>query len=108
VGIKFNFFTGEFDIAGAAGGSGGLADRYISAFNATTDWGAPSSGEYSITISSATHGKGVYPNVSLFENITGVYHAVSANDMQVDASGNITIKVLETPDTRFAGLIVVI
>lgn len=90
-----------------AGGSGGPAGRYISSFNATTDWGSPSGGNYSITITNATHARGVNPNIQVFENIAGVFSQVGV-EINVNGSGDVTIKVNQVPDLRFAGVILII
>ena len=109
--IKFNPLTSQFDFTGSnggGGGGGGPAERYTDTFNATTDWGSPSAGEYTITIPAATHGRGSIPSVMVFELTGGVYEVVGINTLQIDLSGNVSLKVLETPDNRFAGLVLII
>lgn len=111
MGIVFNPLTGNFDIAGTGGGGGGAgpAERYSDTFNATSDWGSASGGQYTITILAATHGKGTTPSVLVFEDIGGsVYELVGLNALQINALGDVSLKVLETPDNRFAGLVLII
>jgi hypothetical protein len=109
--LQFNPITGNFDLVGAGGGGGGggPAERYTSTFNATTSWGSASGGEYTITIAAATHGKGLYPAALVYEDMgAGVYELVGVNALQINSSGDVSIKVLETPDTRFAGLVLIL
>ncbi len=95
-------FTGT-----GGGGGGGPAERYVSTFNATTDWGSPSGGSYSITVLQATHTRGTNPNIQVYENNAGIYSLVSVN-VEVNGSGDVTINVNEIPDLRFAGAILII
>lgn len=96
------------DFTGAGGGGGGgPAERYVSSFNATTDWGSPSGGNYSITISHATHTRGTNPNIQVFENNAGVFSAVTVG-ISVNGAGDVTISVNEVPDLRFQGAILII
>lgn len=109
MGIIINPFSGDLDFTGAAGASpSGPAERYTETFDATTDWGSASGGLYTINILVATHGKGINPNVLVFEDVSGNFEKVEPNQTIIDASGNISITTLETPDTRFAGKILVI
>lgn len=109
MGIILNPFTGDLDFTGTGGASpSGPAERYTESFDATTDWGAPSGGLYTITITAATHGKGTNPSILVFEDVSGDFEKVEPNQTIIDASGNISITTLETPDTRFAGKILVI
>ena len=109
MGVVFNpFILDGFDFTGTGGSSSGPAERYIESFDATTDWGSPSGGLYTISITAAAHGKGINPNILVFEDVSGNFERVEPNQTIVDASGNISITVLQSPDTRFAGKILVI
>ncbi len=109
MGLVFNPLnpTG-FDFTGSGGGGGGgPAERYVSTFNATTDWGAPSGGNYNITILQATHARGTNPNVQVFEDNAGVFSVVGVQ-IDVNGSGDVTIRVNEVPDLRFQGAILIV
>lgn len=96
------------DLTGTSGGGGGggLADRYFSTFNNTTDW-TLASPDYTRTILAATHGKGLNPNVQVYEQNGADYDMVNIL-IKVNASGDVTMFVSETPDSRFNGLILII
>lgn len=109
MGIIFNPLSGTFDFTGTSGGGGGgLADRYVDTFNATTDWSGPSGGLYTITVTAATHAKGGNPNVQVYELVGSDYELVQPNSLVINGLGDVTISTLQTPDTRFAGLILII
>jgi len=85
-----------------------LADRttkYVQTF-VSGDWTGPSGGEYSLVINEAAHLKGVYPTVTIYELVSGSYEEVTCS-ITIDNSGLITIKVLETPDNRFNGRVII-
>jgi len=106
--IRFNPLGLEgLDIVGSGGGgSPGPAQRYVLPFNNSTDWtlNAP---DYTITISAASHGSGVNPNISVFELVGSIYELVQTS-VDVNASGDVTIKVSQSPDNRFNGLVLII
>lgn len=129
---KFNPFTGTLDLVGSTGGGGGtytpanpsdyspvpgtvdaaldqLADRttkYEQTF-IISDWTGPSGGEYSLTILEAAHTKGINPHIFVFEDVAGFFEQVTVS-VTVANTGTITLKVLETPDLRFAGKLTII
>lgn len=79
------------------------AERHIKNFNATTDWGSAAGGYYTISVTAATHGRGVNPVVKL-EVISGADHIiVSADRLLIESNGNVKIRVPDTPNLRFAG-----
>ena len=80
---------------------------YTSSFDATTSWGSASGGFYTITVTAATHGKGATPIFQLYELSGSDYLAVGVYQASFNGSGDISIKVPETPSGRFAGLLVV-
>lgn len=108
MGLVFNPLSGQWDIKGSGGGGGGPADRFIQTFNATTDWGSPSGGYYTITVLGLTHGLGVDPNVQVYETIAGVDYLLLPDEIRINGSGDIAIRVLQSPDLRFAGKILII
>jgi len=110
MGVVFNplIFEG-LDFTGAGSGpASGPAERFTDTFNNTTDWGSPSSGLYSLSVTALVHGKGTNPNVQVYELVSGSYEQVQPNSIVINMSGDITISALETPDTRFTGLILII
>jgi hypothetical protein len=84
--------------------SGGV--NYVTTFNATTDWGSPSGGLYTLTITAATHGKGTNPSVEVLEQNGLVYQSVGVTYI-LNASGDVSIEVLQTPNNRFAGKLII-
>jgi len=80
--------------------------RYVDTFNSTTDW-ALNVSDYQMLYSVAAHQKGANPNTSVFIDVAGVYEYVEPV-IEVDGSGNVTIKVSSTPDNRFAGKVVIL
>jgi len=98
----------EYILVNASGtGSGGDATPYTETFNATTDWGAPSGGFYTIVVPQSVHDKSVEPLVQLYELVSGNFEQVDA-EIIVSVAGDITIRVTEVIDTRFAGKIVIL
>lgn len=92
----------------AGSGGGGSNPNFQLTFNNSTSWGSPVSGEYVITILPATHNKGSNPQVQLFELINpGEYEEVTPNTLQILSNGTVSIKILSTPDLRFAGKIII-
>lgn len=91
----------------SAGGGSGSAETYSQTFNSTSDWGVASSGEYTISITQATHEKSPAPHVQVFELNGSVYELVETG-VEVNGSGTVTISVSESPNTRFAGRVVII
>lgn len=83
------------------------AERYISGFTATTEWGTASGGYYTITITAATHGIGSNPVVDVQQLTGSDYICVEADQLKIFANGNVSIRVPETPNLRFAGRLVI-
>ena len=71
------------------------------------DWTGPSGGEYSLVIPEATHLKGVNPNPVIFENIAGTYELTHVS-VSVANTGTITLKIVDSPDLRFDGKIIIL
>lgn len=104
---KFNVFTGNFDYYEASGGPGSQSPNYVQTFNATTDWGSPSGGFYTITIPLASHAKGNNPVIQIFELIGSDYDIVDTTTFIDSGTSAISIKALQSPDSRFQGKIVI-
>jgi hypothetical protein len=103
---SFNPFTGNFDYYETGGGSP-QTPNYVQLFNATTDWGSPSGGFYTITIPLATHNKGNNPVIQVFE-LNGIDYDIVDTTIYIDsATSAISIKALQSPDSRFEGKIVI-
>lgn len=92
---------------GTTGGSSGGGTPYVAAFNATTDWGAASGGYYSIIIPQSSHQKGTDPVVQVYETVLTNDELIDVDSVIVNSFGDITIRVTENLDARFAGKIVV-
>jgi len=105
MGLKLNIFTGQLDFVGTPGG-GSSIPNYQHTFNSTTDWGSPSGGIYTITIPVGTHGKGTNPLVQTWELVGSDYILIGIA-IKVDLSGNVSIEVLQTPDNRFSGKLLI-
>jgi len=99
----------EYILVNASGtGSGsGNATPYTQTFNATSDWGAASGGFYTIVVPQSTHEKSVEPLVQLYESVSGNFEQVDA-EIIISVAGDVTIRVTEVIDTRFAGKIVIL
>lgn len=103
---RLNVFTGNLDYYESSSGPGVQSPNYVQTFNATTDWGSPSGGYYTITIPLVNHAKGGNPVIQVFE-LTGTDYDVVDTTIFIDNTNSISIKALETPDSRFAGKIVI-
>jgi hypothetical protein len=101
--IKFNPFTGNFDFVG---NSAVVVPTYELVITDNAQWGSPSGGLYTIVIPASTHGHGTKPLIQCLEQNGASYILVTLAH-KIDASGNVTIEVLETPDNRFFGKILI-
>jgi len=72
----------------------------------TTDW-QNIAGEYEIQVLAATHSKGVNPETEVYELVSAQYEKVNVS-ITNSSTGDVTIKVSLSPDTRFNGKIVII
>jgi hypothetical protein len=82
--------------------------RYIHSFNATTNWGTASGGYYTITVPASTHNLGANPVSTIYELSGTDYIQVMADKTITATNGNVSIRVPETPNLRFAGQIIII
>lgn len=102
--FRFNPITGKFDLVGAGATQ---IPNYITTFNMTTDWGTAVGGCYEIDIPATTHGKGLNPLIQVLELNGSTYEMVTTTIEVDQVSGDIKLSTLESPDTRFAGKIVI-
>lgn len=80
------------DATGLGGGSNSSGSFPV------TSWSGPTSGQYTATITAATHGLGTKVIVdAVLVTATGQQAWVDAT---IDGSGNVTLSVSETPDER--------
>jgi hypothetical protein len=85
------------------------ATRYVSSHDATTDWGTAADGLYTITVTGATHGRGVNPIVQFFETVSSnIVQVQPDTNSIVAASGDTSFSVAESPNMRYAGVAVFI
>jgi hypothetical protein len=82
-------------------------NKYVQTFNATTDWGSAAGGFYTITVVAGTHGKGTAVDVRLEEGSGADWIRTMADQEIVRSTGNVEIKVTDSPDGRFAGRIII-
>lgn len=83
------------------------AERYVSGFTATTEWGTAAGGYYTITVTAATHGIGSNPVVSVQQLTGSDYLVVDVDELKIFSNGNVSVRVPETPNLRFAGRLVI-
>ena len=102
---RYNVFTGTLDFVNESSGS--TENPYTQSFNSTTDWGSASGGYYTITVLSATHARGTSPTVSVYESTGSDNFLVFVDRLNITTTGQVEIRVPDTPDLRFAGKIVI-
>jgi len=85
-----------------------VATRYASTFDAGASWGAAAGGYYTITITQATHTRGVDPMIQIYETSAGDDFLVEVDQLKVSAAGDAAFRVTEDPDLRFAGKIILV
>lgn len=94
--------------AWAAVGVGASLSKYVKVFNATSDWTGPAGGFYTLSLLAATHGMGTNPFVDLKE-LDGSEYVSAGVEVNVDTTtGDILLAVSDSPDSRFAGRLIVI
>jgi hypothetical protein len=103
VSYKFNPFTGNLDLVGAGSTPG---PNYVGTFNNTSDWSGPALGVYTLTVTVATHAKGLNPMVQVLELVGSDYENILVS-FRTNVSGDVTIEVPDTPDNRFNGKIII-
>jgi hypothetical protein len=101
--------TDVYKIVGNTGGSGGgSAETFSLSFDATTSWGSAVGGFYTIAIPQTTHNKSVTPIVETYEDIGGGDFDEVETEVIISSAGDVTLRVTENIDARFAGKIVII
>ena len=88
--------------------SGDTSTKSVKVFNPTTDWGGPTDGYYSITYLVSEHNKGTTPFILIEELISTSYSVVIPDSIITNDIGDITISVIDSPDGRFSGRIIVV
>jgi len=85
-----------------------VATRYTEDHDATTDWGSASAGYYTITILASTHGRGTTPKPQFFESDGGTgFDEVAPDKVNIASNGDISFRVPDDPDLRYAGRVIV-
>ena len=74
-------------------------------FNATTNWTLEDE-EYILSVPSATHLKGINPQIQIYE-AEGLEFINVIAYISINASGDILVKVPQIPDTRFSGKLII-
>ena len=82
--------------------------RFTALFNNTSDWGTASGGFYTLTITQATHTRGLSPQVMVFEESGSDFVKVGLDEVKVLANGDVELRVTEDPNCRFAGKAVLV
>lgn len=82
------------------------ATKYTQAF-VVADW-VSASPDYTLTITGATHGKGLFPVIQVFQSAAGVNSLVNTVVEVTAASGDVVLKVSLSPDNRFDGVIIIL
>lgn len=108
MGFKINPLGPPFDVVGPSGSGGGSSIPFEQSFNATTDWGVASGGYYTISITEASHAKGTSPIVSILEADGLNFNKVEVDLVTLTPAGDISFRVPETPNLRFAGKIIIV
>jgi len=98
--------TWYYFIMASAGSAPAL--RYVLTHDASTDWGSPSAGYYTITTTGVTHGMGNNPNIQYYEDVGGgALVEVTPDQSGVNSSnGDADFRVPDDPDLRYAGQVV--
>jgi hypothetical protein len=66
------------------------------------------SGDSSITYLASEHNKGLTPFFLVEELVSTFYNVVMPDSITTNASGDIIISVIDSPDGRFSGRIIVV
>lgn len=88
-----------------AGGGGGTASRYTLDF-LSADW-VLAVDDYILSISAATHGKGLNPTITTYFDNGSLLEEVEVS-VSIDGSGNVVLYVTSSPDNRFDGKLIII
>jgi hypothetical protein len=88
--------------------SGDSSTKSVKTFNSTTDWGVPVGGYYSITYLSSDHNKGLTPLFLVDELVSTTYNVIMPDSIVTNSNGDIIISVIDSPNGRFSGRIIVV
>jgi hypothetical protein len=78
---------------------------YVDSFSAV-EWVGPVSGSYSLSYPQALHLKGSNPTIVVCEFAASIYTPLDV-PTEIDLFGNIILKVPQTPDLRFTGIVII-
>jgi len=87
----------------ALGGGGGAVPFVVPFLIA--DWGV-GTGTYDILSLESVHNKGTDATIQVFEDVLGIFEEVETI-IEVNGTGDITIKVSQSPDLRFNGKLII-
>lgn len=82
-----------------------LAANSITVYSNTflvVDWSL-SSPNYIITIPVGVHGKGLTPQVSVYEKVGSDYVHIELGEIRITSTGSVVLMVNDVPDLRFEG-----
>jgi predicted secreted protein len=83
------------------------ATRFVLTHDATTDWGSPSLGYYTIATAESTHGRGTRPMTQFYETIGSDEVEVTPDESKfATATGDHEFLVPDDPDLRYAGKVI--
>lgn len=110
MGYKFNPLDGKFNIVGGSSSPPPVSDYEVfeDVFNNTSDWSGPASGYYSITVLRSVHGKTTHPAVYIYEQDGSDFVNVEVDQVKINSNGDVSIRVPDTPDSRFNGKLIII
>jgi hypothetical protein len=87
---------------------GRQSEKTAITFNTTTDWGSASGGYYTQTIAQTLHRRGTNPVVQIFELDGSDYVLTTPDKVWHDStSGDVSFRVPDDPDLRFAGKVII-
>lgn len=78
---------------------------YVDSFSAA-EWVGPVSGSYSLSYPQTSHLKGSNPTIVVCEYAALTYSPLDVST-EIDLFGNIVLKVPQTPDLRFTGIVII-
>lgn len=89
-------------------GQAATASKSTLTFNSTSDWIGPVNGYYYVMYPESSHLKNGNPIYSVQELISGDYYDVKPDHIITSGSGDVFIYVIDNPDGRFSGRIILV
>lgn len=102
--IVLNPFSGQFDFVGS--NSSTSHPTYELIISSLSQWQGPILGLYTITILNSVHNHGSKPTVQCLEQNGAVFTLIGIAH-SINASGDVIIETLASPDNRFLGKIII-